>query len=112
MSYNEKYRKKAIEYHEKGHSIRLTAETFGISANTLGVWLKKYRESGDLGRKYRAYKPAINEEELLKYLKENPDAYQKEIGEHFGRDQSVVCRTLKRLKITRKKDKALQRTKL
>ena len=33
MSYNEKYRKRAIEYHEEGHSIRLTAKTFGISTN-------------------------------------------------------------------------------
>ena len=103
MSYNEKYRKRAIEYHEEGHSIRLTAKTFGISTNTLNTWLRKYRENGELGRKYRSYKGVIDEDDLLAYLKSNPDAYQKEIGEHFGCHQSVVCRTLKRLKITRKK---------
>ena len=103
QSIYKKYREKAIKYHEKGNSVRLTAETFGISPNTLNTWLKKYRENGDLSRKYRSYKSVINEEELLEYLKNNSDAYQKEIGEHFGCHQATVCRSLKRLKITRKK---------
>ena len=103
MSYEMKYRKRAIEYHVGGHSIRETAKTFAISPNTLNTWLNQYRSSGDLSRKYREYKPAISEKELLDYLKSNPDAYQAEIGEHFGCHQSVVCRALKRYKITRKK---------
>jgi len=103
MSYDEKFRKRAIEYHEKGHSTRQTAETFGISPNTLNTWLKQYRASGELGRKYRNYKTSINEDELLAYLETNPGAYQSEIGDHFGCHQSSVCRTFKRFKITRKK---------
>jgi transposase len=103
MSYDEKFRKRTIEYHEQGHSTRQTAATFGISPNTLNTWLKQYRTSGELKRKYRSYKSSINEEELLAYLKVNPSAYQSEIGEHFGCHQSVVCRILKRFKITRKK---------
>ena len=96
---------KAIGYHEAGHSVRDTASTYGISPNTLNTWLKEYREKGGFSRKYREYKPAIREEELLKYLEINPDAYQYEIGAHFGCHQSVVCRALKRYKITRKKKK-------
>ncbi|MDR1067600.1 MAG: transposase, partial [Clostridiales bacterium] len=41
MSYDKKYRKRTIEYHEEGHSIRETAKTFGISPNTLNAWLKQ-----------------------------------------------------------------------
>jgi transposase len=103
MSYDTKYRKRAIEYHKEGNSIRKTSEIFGISTNTLNKWLKQHRETGELERKYRTYKTAINEDELLSYLKTNPCAYQSEIGEHFGCHQSVVCRTMKRLNITRKK---------
>ncbi|MDR1066963.1 MAG: transposase [Clostridiales bacterium] len=103
MSYDKKYRKRAIEYHEEGHSIRETAKTFGISPNTLNAWLKQYRNSGGLERKYRSYKTAVSEEELLAYLKINPDAHQSEIGERFSCHQSVICRTLKRFNITRKK---------
>ena len=103
MSYDKKFRERAIEYHKEGNSVRATASTFGISPNTLSKWLSQYRESGELGRKYRFYKTAINEEELLRYIEANPSAYQSEIGEYFGCHQSVVCRTLKRFKITRKK---------
>jgi transposase len=103
MSYEVKFRKRAIEYRKEGNSIRKTSETFGISTNTLNKWLNQHRETGELERKYRTYKTAISEEELLSYLQANPGAYQSEIGEHFGCHQSVVCRTLKRLKITRKK---------
>jgi DNA-binding MarR family transcriptional regulator len=69
----------------------------------LNAWLKQYRDSGGLERKYRSYKTAVSEEDLLAYLKINPDAYQSEIGERFGCHQSVICRTLKRFNITRKK---------
>jgi transposase len=108
MGYDKKYWKRTIEYHEEGHSIRETAKTFGISPNTLNAWLKQYRDSGELDRKYRSYKTDVSEEEPLAYLKVNPDAYQSEIGErfgchHYGRHQSVICRTLKRFNITRKK---------
>jgi transposase len=103
MSYDEKYRKRAIKYHEEGNSVRKTGKTFGISTNTLNTWLKQYRESGTLERKYRIPKPLISEEELIEYLKNNPGAYQTEIGEYFGCHQSVVCRSLKRYDITRKK---------
>ncbi|MDR1066559.1 MAG: transposase [Clostridiales bacterium] len=64
-------------------------------------------DSGGLERKYQSYKTAVSEEELLAYLKINPDAYQSEIGERFGRHQSVICRTLKRFNITRKKNMKL-----
>ena len=103
MSYDKKFRKRTIEYHLEGHTVRDTAKTFGISTSTLNKWLIKYRENGDLGRKYRAYKTKVSEQELSAYLKANPGAYQSEIGEHFGCHQSVVCPTLKRFKITRKK---------
>ena len=103
MSYEVKYRKRAIAYHKEGNSIIKTAKIFGISPTTLKNWLKQQRETGELARQYRTYKTAINDEELLLYLQANPGAYQYEIGEHFGCHQSVVCRTMKRLNITRKK---------
>jgi len=103
MSYDVKFRKRTKEYHREGNNIRKTAKIFGISKTTLEKWLKQQRETGELKRKYRTYKTAINEEELLQYLQSNPGAYQSEIGEHFGCHQSVVCRTMKRLNITRKR---------
>jgi len=103
MSYEYKFRKRTIEYHNEGNSIRKTAQIFGITKSTLERWLKQQRETGDLKRRYRSYKTAINEDELLSYLELNPSAYQSEIAEHFGCHKSAVSRALKRFNITRKK---------
>jgi len=103
MSYDVKFRKRAIEYHEEGNSIRATAKTFGISPNTFNTWLQKYRKNGELERKYRNYEGKISEEALLEHLINNPDAYQSEMAEHFGSSQSTIHRTMKRHNITRKK---------
>ena len=103
MSYDTKFKKRAIEYHKEGNSIRATAKTFGVSPNTLNTWLQKYRKDGELERKYRNYEGKINEHALLEYLEEHPDAYRLEMAEHFGCSQSTIHRTMKRHNVTRKK---------
>lgn len=107
MRYDKKFREKTIEYYEKGHTYKETSNIFGISTNTLSLWLKQKRETGSLERKYRFYESKIGEEDLNKYLKENSSAYQSEMAKYFNCDTSTVCRRLKRLKITRKKDKTI-----
>jgi len=106
MSYDIRFRKRTIEYHEEGNSIRATAKTFGISPNTLNAWLQKYRQNGELERKYRNYESKISEDAMLEYLGERPDAYQSEMAEHFSSSQSTIHRTMKRHNITRKKRKS------
>jgi len=104
MSYDIRYKKRTIEYHEEGNSIRKTAKTFGISPNTLNTWLKEYREHGKFPIKPRpANNTKLSEEALLAYFAENDDSYQEEAAKHFGVSQSGISRALKRLKITRKK---------
>jgi len=103
MSYDPKFKIRAIEYHEEGNSIRKTAKIFGISPNTLNTWLQKYRKDGGLERRYRSYERKISEDTLLDYLDKHPDAYQAEMAEYFGSSQSTIHRTMKRHDITRKK---------
>lgn len=105
MAYDNKFKKRAIEYHLEGNSTRQTAKTFGISPNTLNTWLNQYRTSeGEFSRKLRTYDDhKITEEALLAYLVTNPDPYLSELAEYFGCSISTVWRSLKRLKITRKK---------
>lgn len=52
MSYDKKFREKAIKYYEKGHTFKQTANIFELSTNTLNNWLKQKRETGNLQRKY------------------------------------------------------------
>jgi len=103
MAYDDKFKIRAIEYHEEGNSIRKTAKTFGISPNTLNDWIQQYRKGGEFIRRQRVYKHKISEDMLVEYLEQKPDACQSEMSERFKTSQSTVCRTLRRYGITRKK---------
>ena len=104
MSYDEKFRKRTVEYLEEGHSYRATAKIFGISTRTLSNWVEKYRSTGSLASspaKSRLRK--IAPDKLKLYIFENPDAYQSEIAREFGCTQQAIHKALKRLGFTRKK---------
>ena len=104
MAYDNKFKKRTIEYHMEGNSTRKTSETFGISSNTLNTWLKEYREHGEfLNKPKPANNTKLTEEALLAYFKDNDDSYQAETAKHFGVSQSGISRALRRLKISRKK---------
>ena len=104
MSYSEDLRKKVIGYLRRGNSQREAARVFGINLSTVSEWQKKYQETGDLRNKplNRTFKK-IDPEKIRQYMKANPDAYLKEIGDEFGCSDTAVQKALKRLGLTRKK---------
>ena len=78
MSYDIKYRRRAIEYWNDGHSKRVTAEVFKVSASTLQSWKSQLKETGKLEPKKRMETwRKIEPVKLIKYLEQNPDAYLK-----------------------------------
>ena len=104
MRYDNKYKLRAIEYHEEGNTIRQAAKVFKISPNTLNTWLKQYREKGAFESKPRVYNHGkLDKQTMLEYLEARPDAYQYEMAEHFGVTQAAIWKALKRFGITRKK---------
>jgi len=109
MSYDIKYRERAMSYMSEGHSYRETAVTFKVSITTLQKWKSQLKESGTLEpKKRRETWRKIDPEKLRKYVEENPDAYQYEIAEAFSVRLFAIQRALKRLKITRKKNYPIQ----
>jgi len=109
MSYNEKYRRRAVEYWADGHSKIETAEVFKIGTSTLQRWKNQLTETGKLEPKTRKeIWKKIDPDRLIKYLQENPDAYLKEIAEEFGCSDVAILKALKRLKISRKKNHNFQ----
>ena len=77
-----------------------------ISRNTAYLWLKKYKETGNLERSPGSgKKPKIdNLEKFKKIVDENPDSTQKELGQLYGgASQSIVCRAIKKIGYTYKK---------
>lgn len=104
MSYSKDLREKAVSYYMKGHTLIETQGIFGISKSTISKWVIKYKETGDLSNKplNRGHKK-INPDELVAYIEEHPDAFQKEIAEVFNCSAVAVGKALKRLGIIRKK---------
>ena len=109
MSYDIKYRQRAIEYWNEGHSKAETAAVFKVGTTTLQTWKSLLKQTGSLTPKQRKDTwRKIDPEKLQKYVEEHPDAYQHEIASAFGVRLYAIQNALKRLKITRKKNHTIQ----
>ena len=104
MSYPEKYRIRTLEYRREGHTLEQTSKVFKVNVNTIHNWELKLKKEGSLANREikRPFKK-IDPEKLKDYVKNNPDAYLKEIAAAFNCCQTAVRKALQRLKITRKK---------
>ena len=104
MSYDIKFKQRAVEYKREGHTYKETCKVFKISETTLTRWINKEKE-GKLGEvKIQFRKPKkIHPEKLIKYIEEHPDAYLVEIAQEFNCSECAIRKALKKLNITRKK---------
>ena len=104
MSYSVDLREKVMEYRAT-HSIRKTAEIFGVSVSAIQDWEKIQQETGKLDKKPLERKwRKIDPEKLRAYIAEHPDAFLEEIAEAFECSGEAIRLALKKLKITRKKN--------
>ena len=111
MSYDSKYRRRALEYWEDGHKQRETAKVFNISTSTLQAWKSQLKNTGKTEAKKRMETwRKIEPTKLREYITEHPDAFLREIAEEFGCSSTAVMKALRRLKITRKKNHIVQRS--
>ena len=112
MSYDIKYRQRAMEYWQDGHSKKATMSAFKVSSTTLQRWKMQLKESGGLSSKKRVETwRKIDPEKLKEYNNEHPDAYLEEIAKEFGCTEAAVRKAFKRLGITRKKNRNIPREK-
>ena len=106
MAYDAKFREKVLKYIAKGHTIQEAHEVFEVGTTTIKEWKKLQRETGKLENRplNRGYKK-INPVQLKAYITKNPDSYLKEIAEVFNCTDMAIYYALKRLKISRKKNR-------
>lgn len=105
MSYDIKFRRRALEYWADGHTKEASAAVFKISTSTLQKWKSRLNKTGNLEPKKRMETwRKIEPQKLKTYIEQNPDAFLKEIAEEFGCSDVAVLKALRRLKITRKKN--------
>lgn len=110
MTYSHDLRKKALQYVEQGNSQKEAAIVFGVSSRTIWNWILRKTKGILQPKKYEVSPRKIDNEQLMQYIKKNPDAYLREIAEEFKVDPSAIFYACKRLKITfKKKQKTIKK---
>jgi len=103
MTYSTDLRARTVKYVEEGHSVKEASAVFGVSIRIIWTWIRRKKE-GRLPPKKRKCSPRkIMNELLIEYIESNPDAYLREIADHFGVTLQAIFYACKRLKITLKK---------
>ena len=78
MAYDEKFRKKAVEYKDSGHTFAQMKEIFGITSRSYYEWKQNKEQSGFyvLPKEGKATrKRKIDLAELQKVIDETPDLF-------------------------------------
>jgi len=104
MRYIVDLRQKVMSFIDEGNTIEETSRIFKVGKSTISKWKKLRLESGSLNnRPLNIGFKKIDPELLKKYVEEHPDAYLKEMAVQFGCSDVGIIKTLRKLKITRKK---------
>lgn len=110
--YSKDLREKALEYFDRGHSRSDVCDVFGIHRHTFASWLRLRSSGEDLSPRAnmsgkRPHK--IDSERLKAYVEADPNAYLHEIAAVFSVSDVGIMKALRRLGITRKKNRPLSR---
>ncbi|MCS7225464.1 MAG: transposase [Gloeomargarita sp. SKYB31] len=111
--YSTDLRQKAIEAVLEGATLVEVSQMFNIGYRTLQRWLKQWSETGDCAPKtgyQKGHSHKIKDlDEFRKFVDANPSLTQKEIAAIWGVSSMTICRALKKIGYTRKKNFLLPR---
>ena len=111
MAYSIDFRKRAIEYMDEGHTGKELYEAFKIYPSTVSDWRKLLERTKSLKPEYReTRKRKIDIVELERVLERKPDMTLPELAKVFNCTKQAVHATLKRAKITFKKNSIIRGT--
>ena len=102
MSYSLDLRRRVVAFVRSGGSKSEASRLFCVNRGTVYEWLSR----PDLSRKaYVLKEPRKLDRELLRrHVNEHPDMLSKDRAAFFGVVPSAMCKALKQIKITRKKN--------
>ena len=100
---------KAVEAIKRGHKKVNFCRLFKISRNTLDLWLKREKETGDyaaIANKQGRHSKIEDTEKFRVFIKENKDKTQTSMAKLWGNNitQQNISYTCQKLGITRKKN--------
>ncbi|MDE5076008.1 MAG: IS630 transposase-related protein [Trichodesmium sp. St5_bin2_1] len=102
MPYSLDLRQKVINFIEKGGTITEAAHTFGIGRASIYRWLSRPQLEAT---KVKSRRRKLDWKELEKDVKENPESKLSDRAKKFGVNPTAIFYALKKMKITRKKNK-------
>jgi len=105
MSYGKDLRKRVLDFIANGGSKAQAARVYQIHVSTIYSWLKQpadYEPAKTRNYSARKYDRA----ELARYVQANPDKLIREIAAHFHVSSCSIIHSLKKLGITRKKNRS------
>lgn len=112
MTYSQDFRQRALDFVNEDHTKAEASRIFNISPTTLKKWEVILKTQGNLKDRPRKSSPRkLPKDDLLAYVNEHPDAYLREIAEHFSCAINAVWKALRKHGITLKKDNHLSRAK-
>ena len=110
MAYSVDAREMAMKYLGNGHTIEEAHRELGIGMTALKNWKKSLRENGTLEKApLERGARKFYDDEVRKYVKENPFATLQQIADRFGGTATGAFHALERLKITLKKGRQITR---
>lgn len=103
-SYSQDFRKKVIEYVDRGNSCHKASIKFEIASNTVSNWYKRYQLEGNyLPKKVGGKRGRIKDEDVSDYVKSNPNFILSEMGKYFGMSAAGALYWLRKLRYSYKK---------
>lgn len=112
MSYSKDLRRQVIRYLEKGGSKAEAARIFGVSRGRVFAWLKLGPTLSTGKRPGPVKGRKVDGDALRGVIARRDDLTLKEMAQMFDVDPSTISYALKRLKISRKKNDGLRRSKV
>ncbi len=105
MSYSVDLRVRVINWVLNGKSRRSASKVFEVHYNTVKVWVKKYKETGECIPQTRTPSTPrkLNLEALRQDVQSAPDSFQSERASRFGVTQSTISKALVKMGLIRKK---------
>jgi hypothetical protein len=104
MAYDEKYRRRVIQYKDTGHTFARTQEAIGVRPGSYCAWKAEVEETGKFENHYPQNRKGKTDSEKLKETAEkHPDWHLGEFAAEFGVCLQATDKRLKAPGITRKK---------
>jgi transposase len=105
MAYDEKFRRRVIQYKDTGHTFAQTQEAFGVRPGSYYAWKAELEETGKFENHYpQNRKGKIDSEKLKELAEKHPDLPLREFAAEFCVRLQAIGKRFKAPGITRKKN--------